>query len=57
MVHVLLFQVSVSLKFYKELQEHGADDLIQREYGSFITTPEDGICYYFLGLNNIYKIL
>ncbi|KAK2152165.1 hypothetical protein LSH36_338g05011 [Paralvinella palmiformis] len=25
-------RVSISLKFYKELQEHGADDLIKREY-------------------------
>jgi len=35
-------RVSISLKFYKELQEHGADDLIQREYGPFLTTTEDG---------------
>ena len=35
-------RVSISLKFYKELQEHGADDLIQREYGSYLTSPEDG---------------
>ena len=37
-----LFQVSISLKFYKELQEHGADGLIQREYGPYITDPEEG---------------
>jgi actin related protein 2/3 complex subunit 2 len=35
-------QVSISLKFYRELQEHGADDLIRREYGPFLTAPEDG---------------
>lgn len=34
-------RVSISLKFYKELQEHGADSLIQREYGPYITEPEE----------------
>jgi len=34
--------VSISLKFYKDLQEHGADDLVKREYGDFLTTTEDG---------------
>lgn len=29
-------RVSISLKFYKELQEHGADELIQKEYGSHL---------------------
>ena len=29
------------LKFYKELQEHGADQLIKREYGDFLTKTED----------------
>lgn len=38
----VLLQVSISLKFYKDLQDHGADDLIKREYGAFLTTPEDG---------------
>lgn len=28
--------VSVALKFYKELQSHGADDLLKREYGSML---------------------
>jgi actin related protein 2/3 complex subunit 2 len=32
----------VSLKFYRELQEHGADDLIRREYGPYLTTSEEG---------------
>jgi actin related protein 2/3 complex subunit 2 len=35
-------RVSISLKFFKELQEHGADTLIRREYDSFLTTTEDG---------------
>lgn len=35
-------RVSISLKFYKELQEHGADELLRREYGSLLSTPEDG---------------
>lgn len=35
-------RVSISLKFYLELQEHGADELLQREYGSVLTVPEEG---------------
>jgi len=35
-------RVSISLKFYADLKEHGADELVQREYGPFITSPEDG---------------
>jgi len=35
-------RVSISLKFYKELQEHGADELLVREYGSLLITPEEG---------------
>jgi len=36
-------RVSISLKFYRELQAHGADDLLRREYGSLLVTPpEDG---------------
>lgn len=34
--------VSISLKFFKELQEHGAEELLKREYGSYLTTPESG---------------
>ena len=41
-------QLSISLKFYKELQQHGADALIRREYGPFITTTESGIVVVFL---------
>ena len=35
-------QLSIMLKFYKELQQHGADELIRREYGDFLTKTEDG---------------
>jgi len=35
-------RVSISLKFYKDLKEHGADELIKREYGQYLTTSEDG---------------
>lgn len=35
--------LSISLKFYKELQEHGAGDLLKREYGKYLSaTPESG---------------
>ena len=34
-------RVSVSLKFFKELQEHGADDLLQREYGPLLVKPPE----------------
>ncbi|XP_069472923.1 actin-related protein 2/3 complex subunit 2 [Ambystoma mexicanum] len=34
--------VSISLKFYKDLQEHGADDVLKSVYGSYLTTPEPG---------------
>lgn len=37
-----IIRVSISLKFYKELQEHGADTLIKREYGDYLTDPEEG---------------
>lgn len=36
------FQISISLKFYKELQEHGADELLKRIYGPFLVSPESG---------------
>lgn len=46
--------VSISLKFYKDLQEHGADSLIKREYGSWLTTPEEGYNVSLLfDLNNL----
>lgn len=34
-------RVSISLKFYKDLQIHGADDLLKREYGSLLMTPPE----------------
>ncbi|KAI8774653.1 actin-related protein 2/3 complex subunit 2-like [Biomphalaria glabrata] len=34
--------VSISLKFYKDLQKHGADELIKREYSDLLTTTESG---------------
>lgn len=36
------FQTSISLKFYKDLQEHGADELLKREYGELLIDPENG---------------
>lgn len=44
MPNFFLFQVSISLKFYKQLQEHGADELLKREYGPLLIDPEDGMC-------------
>lgn len=35
-------RVSISLQFYKQLQEHGADELLRREYGDLLTDVEDG---------------
>ncbi|XP_030246649.1 actin-related protein 2/3 complex subunit 2, partial [Drosophila navojoa] len=35
-------RISISLKFYKQLQEHGADELLKREYGSLLTETEKG---------------
>ncbi|XP_047491142.1 probable actin-related protein 2/3 complex subunit 2 [Penaeus chinensis] len=36
-------RISISLKFYKELQEHGADELVQQEYGTLLMSePESG---------------
>jgi len=35
--------LSISLKFYKELQQHGTDDLLKREYGKYLAEkPESG---------------
>lgn len=33
--------LSVQLKFYRELQEHGADELIKREYDQYIQLPSE----------------
>lgn len=36
-------QISISLKFYKELQAHGADELLKRVYGDLLLQdPEEG---------------
>lgn len=35
-------QVSIALHFYKQLQEHGADDALRREYGDLLTNTEEG---------------
>lgn len=46
-----IFQTSIALKFYKQLQEHGADELLKREYGDLLIETEEGksktknICY------------
>jgi len=34
--------VSISLKFYKELQVHGADTVLKREYGDLLVAADDG---------------
>ncbi|KAF7271884.1 actin-related protein 2/3 complex, subunit 2 [Rhynchophorus ferrugineus] len=34
-------RISIALKFYKQLQEHGADELLKREYGSYLVEPEN----------------
>ncbi|KAK2710556.1 hypothetical protein QYM36_011923 [Artemia franciscana] len=47
-------RVSIVLKFYKDLQEHGADSLLRREYGDFITSTEEG--YNFSVLIDLEKI-
>lgn len=33
--------LSIGLKFYKELAEHGADDLLKKEYGSYFHAPAE----------------
>lgn len=35
-------RVSIALKFYRELQQHGADEILKRKYGQLITDPEEG---------------
>nr|ABM55594.1 putative actin-related protein 2/3 complex subunit 2 [Maconellicoccus hirsutus] len=35
-------RVSICLKFYKDLQQHGTDKLLKEIYGSLITDTEDG---------------
>ena len=33
-------RISISLKFYQDLQKHGAEGLLQREYGDYLVAPE-----------------
>lgn len=33
--------LSIQLKFYRDLQEHGADELIKREYGAYLMQPAE----------------
>lgn len=35
-------RVSISLKFYKDLQQHGSDQLLKDIYGNLLTETEDG---------------
>ncbi|XP_057340435.1 probable actin-related protein 2/3 complex subunit 2 [Microplitis mediator] len=35
-------KISILLKFYKQLQEHGVDDLLKKEYGSYLADTETG---------------
>ncbi|XP_003383121.1 PREDICTED: actin-related protein 2/3 complex subunit 2-like [Amphimedon queenslandica] len=35
-------RISISLKFYADLQKHGADELIEREYGKYSVAAESG---------------
>lgn len=50
-----IIQVSIALHFYKQLQEHGADELLRREYGDLLTNTEEGItrdsCIFCFALN------
>lgn len=34
--------ISISLKCYRELVEYGAQQVLEREYGSYIVAPEAG---------------
>lgn len=36
------------LKFYAQLREYGADDLLKREYGAYLVDAESGKLYFFL---------
>ena len=34
--------VSIAVKCYKELVQYGAQDVLEREYGTLIVSPEQG---------------
>lgn len=47
-------KISIALKFYIELQEHGTTELLNRVYGSHVTEPESGFNFSLLvNLENI----
>lgn len=46
--------MSIALKFYAELQEHGATELLNRVYKEYVTEPESG--FNFSLLINLEKI-
>jgi len=37
-----LLNISISIKCYSTLRQHGADDLIKKQYGSLVVAPEQG---------------
>jgi len=37
-----ILNVSLSMKCYGELRKHGADDVMQKQYGAYLTSPEVG---------------
>ncbi|KAF7846257.1 hypothetical protein BT93_L4759 [Corymbia citriodora subsp. variegata] len=46
--------ISLSIKCYKELVKYGAEQVLQREYGSYITNPEPGYDFSILvNLDNL----
>lgn len=48
--------ISLSVKCYKELLQYGAESVLQREYGNYITTPEAGYDFSILiDLDNLPK--
>lgn len=50
-------RVSISLKFYKDLQEHGADELIKQIYGDLLTDTEDGNLLFSIETNCVNDVL
>jgi len=34
--------ISISLKFYKELEKHGSEGVLRREYGNHLISPDEG---------------
>lgn len=46
-------RVSISLKFYKQLLEHGADELLKRIYGPLLIEPENGTSYSIISFMSV----